>query len=274
MSSDAIIKGLKQGNAIEMATIEEVKGGMTSVLDGMLRECYNRSDALSDIMEKVQLEDMSTTAANFTAEQRVHLTKVIKDAISSCERAMITNGRKEKRGVGQAKAAFQAEIKTKNIICNHLNDQIHICIERNKTMDATPEKSDIHVSLTKFRTEEDNLLRKLRQSYRDAVADGAARRASRYKEIKDTYEKEKNEFKEQIANLKLIARIARIDLKATSRDEASDRVSFQEPQVAHMSLAPSPVGRGGRGGFSFRGGVRGLRGVGRGRGLLRGQAKP
>ncbi|KAH6858934.1 hypothetical protein BKA58DRAFT_444115 [Alternaria rosae] len=258
MSSDAIIKGLKQGNAIEMATIEEVKGGMTSVLDGMLRECYNRSDALSDLMEKVQLEDMSTTAANFTAEQRVHLTKVIKDAISSCERAMITNDRKEKRGVGQAKAAFQAEIKTRNIICNHLNDQIHICIERNKTMDATPEKSDIHVSLTKFRTEEDNLLRKLRQSYRDA----------------DTYEKEKNEFKEQIANLKLIARIARIDLKATSRDEASDRVSFQEPQVAHMSLAPSPAGRGCRGSFSFRGGVRGLGGVGRGRGLPCGQAKP
>jgi len=123
-----------------------------------------------------------------------------------------------------------------------------------------PEKSDIHVSLTKFRTEEDNLLCKLRQSYRDAKAEGVARKASRYKEIRDTYEKERNEFKKQIANLERIAIIAKIDLKATSRDEASDHVSFQEPQAAHKSLAPSPVGRGGRGGF--RGGVRGLNGRG------------
>ena len=55
MSSDAIIAGLKQGNAIEMASLEEVKEGMSSVIDGLLKECYNRSDALSDLMEKVQL---------------------------------------------------------------------------------------------------------------------------------------------------------------------------------------------------------------------------
>jgi len=55
MSSDAIIKGLKQGNALEMASLEEVKEGMSSVIDGLLKECYNRSDALSDLMEKVQL---------------------------------------------------------------------------------------------------------------------------------------------------------------------------------------------------------------------------
>ena len=34
----------------------------------------------------------------------------------------------------------------------------------------------------------------------------------------------------------------------SSWDEASDHVSFQEPQATHMSLASSPVGRGGRGG--------------------------
>ena len=55
MSSDAIIAGLKQGNAIEMASLEEVKEGMSSVIDGLLKECYNRSDALSDLMEKVSL---------------------------------------------------------------------------------------------------------------------------------------------------------------------------------------------------------------------------
>jgi len=55
MSSDAIIEGLKQGNAMEMATIEEVKAGMTSVLDGMLRECFKRSDGLTELTEKLQL---------------------------------------------------------------------------------------------------------------------------------------------------------------------------------------------------------------------------
>ena len=55
MSSAAIMAGLKSGNAMEMATIEEVKAGMNSVLDGMLRECFNRSDGLSELMEKLQL---------------------------------------------------------------------------------------------------------------------------------------------------------------------------------------------------------------------------
>jgi len=47
--------GLKQGNAMEMATIEEVKAGMNSVLDGMLRECFNRSDGLTELTEKLRL---------------------------------------------------------------------------------------------------------------------------------------------------------------------------------------------------------------------------
>ena len=40
---------------MEMATIEEVKAGMNSVLDGMLGECFNRSDGLSELMGKLQL---------------------------------------------------------------------------------------------------------------------------------------------------------------------------------------------------------------------------
>jgi len=40
---------------MEMATIEEVKAGMNSLLGGMLRECFNRSDGLTELTENLQL---------------------------------------------------------------------------------------------------------------------------------------------------------------------------------------------------------------------------
>jgi hypothetical protein len=55
MSPNAIIEGLKQGNAIELGVLRDVKEGMNAVVDGMINECLNRSDGLSDLMEKVRL---------------------------------------------------------------------------------------------------------------------------------------------------------------------------------------------------------------------------
>jgi hypothetical protein len=55
MSPNAIIEGLKQGNAIELGVLKDMKEGMNAVVDGMINECLNRSDGLSDLMEKLQL---------------------------------------------------------------------------------------------------------------------------------------------------------------------------------------------------------------------------
>jgi hypothetical protein len=55
MSSNAIIEGLKQGNAIELGVLKDMKEGFVKVVDGMINECLNRSDGLSELMEKLQI---------------------------------------------------------------------------------------------------------------------------------------------------------------------------------------------------------------------------
>jgi hypothetical protein len=55
MSPNAIIEGLKQGNAIELGVLKDMKEGMNAVVDGMINECLNRSDGLSDLTEKLHL---------------------------------------------------------------------------------------------------------------------------------------------------------------------------------------------------------------------------
>ena len=55
MSSDAIIEGLKQGNTIELGVLQNLKEGLNTVVDGMINECLNRSDGLSELTEKLKL---------------------------------------------------------------------------------------------------------------------------------------------------------------------------------------------------------------------------
>lgn len=46
MSSDAIIEGLKQGNAVELGVLQNMKEGLNGVVDGMISECSSRRDGL------------------------------------------------------------------------------------------------------------------------------------------------------------------------------------------------------------------------------------
>ena len=55
MSSDTIIEGLKQGNAIELGVLKDMKEGLNTVVDGMINECLDRSDGLAELAEKLQL---------------------------------------------------------------------------------------------------------------------------------------------------------------------------------------------------------------------------
>ncbi|KAI4626193.1 uncharacterized protein J4E87_004693 [Alternaria ethzedia] len=251
MSSDAIIAGLKQGNAIEMASLEEVKEGMSSVIDGLLKECYNRSDALSDLMEKVQLESSSAAAKTMTAEQKFRLTKAIRDAIGDCEKAIRVNDDKRASERVQAWTYRQAETDVLDTVRDHALARENIMGHRMKISEDKGEDAD-HAALRKLNEEEHELSRKLLSSYKSARKDLKDRQDLRSKEIENTHKTSQNALEKQIESLKRIATIAKIDLKATSRDEASDDVSFQEAQAAHLSLASSPVGRGGGGSFQSR----------------------
>ena len=55
MSSDAIIKGLKQGNGVELGVLQNLKEGLNTVVDGMINDCLNRSDGLSELTETLKL---------------------------------------------------------------------------------------------------------------------------------------------------------------------------------------------------------------------------
>lgn len=51
---DAVIEALKQGNAIELEPVKKLKEGLNSVTDGLEKECYNRSDAFSELRENLK----------------------------------------------------------------------------------------------------------------------------------------------------------------------------------------------------------------------------
>jgi hypothetical protein len=53
MPPDRIIEGLKQGNAVELELVKKLKEGLDLIADGLQRECYNRSDALSELRESI-----------------------------------------------------------------------------------------------------------------------------------------------------------------------------------------------------------------------------
>jgi hypothetical protein len=55
MSPNAIIEDLKQGNAIELGVLKEMKEGLGTVVEATIKECLNRSDGLSELAEKLQL---------------------------------------------------------------------------------------------------------------------------------------------------------------------------------------------------------------------------
>jgi len=55
MSSDAIIEGLKQGNAIELGVLKDMKEGFIALADGMIDECLSRSDGLTELTETLSL---------------------------------------------------------------------------------------------------------------------------------------------------------------------------------------------------------------------------
>jgi hypothetical protein len=52
--SDSLIEGLKQGNTVEMELVKKLKEGLDFIVDGMQRECLNRSDALSELREELR----------------------------------------------------------------------------------------------------------------------------------------------------------------------------------------------------------------------------
>lgn len=54
MPHDTIIEGLKQGNAVELELVTKMKEGLDLVTEGLMRECHNRSDALSELRERFQ----------------------------------------------------------------------------------------------------------------------------------------------------------------------------------------------------------------------------
>jgi hypothetical protein len=53
MSADAIIEELEQGNAIEIETLRKLKDGFETLAIGMIDQCLNRSDALSELKENI-----------------------------------------------------------------------------------------------------------------------------------------------------------------------------------------------------------------------------
>jgi hypothetical protein len=54
ISLDTILEGLKQGNSLELEFIKQLKEGLSFVAEGIQNECYNRSDALSDAIGKLE----------------------------------------------------------------------------------------------------------------------------------------------------------------------------------------------------------------------------
>ncbi|KAH4038698.1 hypothetical protein HBI52_077580 [Parastagonospora nodorum] len=61
-----IIEGLKQGNAVELELVKKMKEGLDSVTEGLMLECYNRSDALSELRESLPTIDASANAMRIT----------------------------------------------------------------------------------------------------------------------------------------------------------------------------------------------------------------
>ena len=55
MSSDTIIEGLKQGNAIELGVLQNMKEGFNTVVDGMIDQCLSRSDGIAELTESLKL---------------------------------------------------------------------------------------------------------------------------------------------------------------------------------------------------------------------------
>jgi hypothetical protein len=50
---DSLIERLKQGNALELEFIKKLKDGLDFIANGMQTECFNRSDALSELRKKM-----------------------------------------------------------------------------------------------------------------------------------------------------------------------------------------------------------------------------
>jgi hypothetical protein len=63
MSSAAVIKCLKEGNAIETDMVKMMKEGLNLIADSMLQECRKRNAALEDLEEG--LEKVRDTAGAF-----------------------------------------------------------------------------------------------------------------------------------------------------------------------------------------------------------------
>jgi hypothetical protein len=54
-SIESLLEGLLQGNALEMEIIKKLKDGLDLIADNMKSECYTRSDALSELREKLAI---------------------------------------------------------------------------------------------------------------------------------------------------------------------------------------------------------------------------
>lgn len=73
MSSDAIIAGLKQGNAIELGVLKDMKEGFVALADGMINECLNRSDGLDELTDKLQLVHTGISVCSTVLGLTLHL---------------------------------------------------------------------------------------------------------------------------------------------------------------------------------------------------------
>jgi hypothetical protein len=61
-SIESLLEGLLQGNALEMEIIKKLKDGLDLIADNMQSECYTRSDALSELREKLAIVSIEAYA--------------------------------------------------------------------------------------------------------------------------------------------------------------------------------------------------------------------
>ncbi|CAO2648130.1 Nn.00g090520.m01.CDS01 [Neocucurbitaria sp. VM-36] len=111
MSLDSILEGLKQGNALEMEFIKQLKEGLDFITDGMQSECFKRSDALSDAKERLETE-RGKGHGYITAEQKALVASLIKMNILKHEEAIKLGKHRREKAIHDAEREFQAETQS------------------------------------------------------------------------------------------------------------------------------------------------------------------
>ncbi|KAG9192804.1 hypothetical protein G6011_11538 [Alternaria panax] len=158
MSSKAVIESLKQGNAVEMGMLQELKDGASSFFDGILNECFNRSDILSELTEKLQLETSAAPVPKISAEQKDTVQKLIRRATFCCEQAMSINSGKQKKEIEEAMTAFEAEGRILQLSLKHAELHQEIFIARSNVFRSLNVDLATSPDLVELQTNEGDLI--------------------------------------------------------------------------------------------------------------------